>query len=623
MDMPPGSAAGAWKPKSQAQLAKWGSVQRHTLTVRARTLDPAYDAQIPSRAALTVRAPNARRKFAPGPSELQQRDAAERRAGAAAAAASSSARAAEAAAPTRSLDGFMLLEACHVEFPDEARRADLSGCGVGGVSAEDMPYFSNLSYLDLGDNAAPLEPLGDLPALRELRFHCNLVRSLRGPLLGFAALEVLDLSFNALEPAAVAELAELPCLRELDLTRNGLQDVPPEIARCERLEVLVLESNRLHDVATLALLATVPRLKLLNVAHNQFTAVPEVGQGVGRGGPPGGGQGGDSGDGLAQPWAMLEELNLACNFIAREDDIGALVSMPRLQLAVLYGNPLTEYCDPGGSNPLLDVPDARPGAGSGQQQRITTITVEPALEKRRPARGTYTFQMAKVGVDAVPSAARFRDAGNAALRSSSSSSSFAAAAPRRGQAPPAAAAAAPPAPEEADTSTVFLTGMDDGGGADEGQVPGFPDGGDSGVYRPSERELVPGAVFNAPLTRPREGRKAAGAGKDPAALRRALNGLRASLNAPPSSDALLDRSANRVDRPTELQRIRQRKRRPFVPKRLGAAARSSALSDLESALDGINARMTLAERDAGSAMNADSNMSELVNSCERVVDALG
>jgi Leucine-rich repeat (LRR) protein len=613
MDMPPGSAAGAWKPKSQAQLAKWGSVQRHTLTVRARTLDPAYDAQIPSRAALTVRAPNARRKFAPGPSELQQRDAAERRAAAGAAAASSAARAAEAAAPTRSLDGFMLLEACHVEFPDEARRADLSGCGVGGVSAEDMPYFSNLSYLDLGDNAAPLEPLGELPALRELRFHCNLVRSLRGPLLGFAALEVLDLSFNALEPAAVAELAELPCLRELDLTRNGLQDVPPEIARCERLEVLVLESNRLHDVATLALLATVPRLKLLNVAHNQFTAVPAVVGG------PGGGQGGDGGDGPAQPWAMLEELNLACNFIAREDDIGALVSMARLQLAVLYGNPLTEYCDPDAS-PLLDVPDARPGRAG--QQRITTITVEPALEKRRPARGTYTFQMARVGAGVVPSAAHFRDAGNAALRSSSSSS-FAAAAPRRGQALPAAAAAAPPAPEEADTSTVFLTGMDDGGD-DEGQVPtaGFPDGGDSGVYRPSERELVPGAVFNAPLTRPQEGRKAAG-GKDPAALRRALNGLRASLNAPPSSDALLDRSASRVDRPTELQRIRQRKRRPFVPKRLGAAARSSALSDLESALDSINARMTLAERDAGSAMNADSNMSELVNSCERVVDALG
>ena len=72
-----------------------------------------------------------------------------------------------------------------------------------------------------------------------------------------------------------------------------------------------------------------------------------------------------------------------------------------------------------------------------------------------------------------------------------------------------------------------------------------------------------------------------------------------------------------------VARVRQRKRRPFVPKRLGAAARSTALKDLESALDGINARMTLAERDAGSAMNADSNMSELVNSCERVVDALG
>ena len=38
---------GAWKPKSKAQLDKWDSVQRNTLTVRARNVDPVWDAAAP------------------------------------------------------------------------------------------------------------------------------------------------------------------------------------------------------------------------------------------------------------------------------------------------------------------------------------------------------------------------------------------------------------------------------------------------------------------------------------------------------------------------------------------------------------------------------------------------
>ena len=52
----------------------------------------------------------------------------------------------------------------------------------GAGATEDLPYFSNLAYLDLGINAAPLEPLGALPALRELRMHCNRLRTLEAPL---------------------------------------------------------------------------------------------------------------------------------------------------------------------------------------------------------------------------------------------------------------------------------------------------------------------------------------------------------------------------------------------------------------------------------------------------------
>ena len=177
---------------------------------------------------------------------------------------------------------------CRVEFPDEARRADLSSSAIGAAATEDLPYFSNLAYLDLGINAAPLEPLGALPALRELRMHCNRLRTLEAPLAGFEALEVLGLSYNALEPAAVAALGLLPRLRELDLSRNELEGVPDGAVGAaggghgggmaalgfRRLEVLALGSNRLQGDRVLGQLGTLPRLRLLSLERNFFTGVP-------------------------------------------------------------------------------------------------------------------------------------------------------------------------------------------------------------------------------------------------------------------------------------------------------------------------------------------------------------
>eukprot|EP00946_MAST-07B_sp_MAST-7B-sp1_P002016 g2016.t1 len=109
-------------------------------------------------AAATIPAPElvtqrGRRHFAPRlpPTWLQRRskdngDSAARdpAAGTAAAAAA----AAAVAHTARILDGFMLLDACGVEFPDEASRADVQEEGLSDAITEDLSYFTNLVYLN-------------------------------------------------------------------------------------------------------------------------------------------------------------------------------------------------------------------------------------------------------------------------------------------------------------------------------------------------------------------------------------------------------------------------------------------------------------------------------------------
>ena len=87
----------------------------------------------------------------------------------------------------------MLLETCRVEDPEEAERAVLEGCSISAVVGEDLPFFTRLTHLDLGDNAVQLEGLAYLPALQELHLDCNGLTDLACPPGGFPRLEVLNL----------------------------------------------------------------------------------------------------------------------------------------------------------------------------------------------------------------------------------------------------------------------------------------------------------------------------------------------------------------------------------------------------------------------------------------------
>ena len=144
--------------------------------------------------------------------------------------------------PAVVLDGFVL-STCRVEDPEEAQKAVLEGAGISAVVTEDLPFFTKLTHLDLGDNHVQLESLGYLPQLQELHLDCNGLRSLTVPVGGFPNLEVLNLSFNGVSAAAIVALAEIPRLRDLDLSHNELSALPASLARFGSLESLNLEHN--------------------------------------------------------------------------------------------------------------------------------------------------------------------------------------------------------------------------------------------------------------------------------------------------------------------------------------------------------------------------------------------
>lgn len=167
----------------------------------------------------------------------------------------------------KQLDGFMLMDACGCDLPDEGRGADVSGRGLVSVVREDMSFFVRLQVVDAGDNSLPFDSFVDLPRLDELRLPCNSIRDIDVPASlgqqhyphqqqqqlggpsknGYIELRRLDLSYNRLSGDALSALTRLPSLTELDLTCNGLTDLPEAMGRFPRLQKLSLERNQLES----------------------------------------------------------------------------------------------------------------------------------------------------------------------------------------------------------------------------------------------------------------------------------------------------------------------------------------------------------------------------------------
>ena len=567
--------------------------------------------------------------------------------------------------PPRVLDGFLLLEACGVEFPDEASRAELQEMGLTGATAEDMKFFSNLVYVDVGDNTIPFECLGPLPALEELHIHCNMIKKISS-VKGFPRLEILDLSYNKITKDSVSKLMKLPLLRVLDLTCNSLNSLPPMMTDFKTLEVLSLERNRLEREETLLALSSCPNLRELNLSHNFFRGVPASVTGSATRSGAGG-------------FRLLEWLNLAHNYVSREEDIMSLTECPRLTQVILYGNPITM---PGSKNSFApNIPGSKKSSRGGasaaarsainsaaQKSRISSsristplpmpllekaaqdgrvlnfVTEAPNLRKRTPASGAYaSFKITTIKEPILPTNAQWKEAGNKTLFDKDvdfSEEIFG-----KDSDDPQQEKPSEKVEEKVNGSDrtlkeptgLFMTEADIG---DE-----EPDAGEYGeeihdlIDEGMDELVMPGGLLQNSIVV-----NDTSNGGDPAKLRTALSNLRYALKHPLVADDNLGKPAHYMQHTTATQaqvkpripyrghsKARSRKPRKYSPKtgslprgkqpEYGVSATNPALANIEYVLDRMNARVSEVENDLGLAEEGDKTMASLIHMVNGVMQS--
>jgi Leucine-rich repeat (LRR) protein len=220
------------------------------------------------------------------------------------------------------LDGFVLLAASGMEFPDEARVANVVGKGLTTVVTEDLEYFNNLVFLDVSENALDPSSFYNLSSLIELRMAANnIVRIPQTLGEGFRNLQYLDMGYNALDSFALISLTLLPNLREVDLSGNNITDLPTQLSSFPALEKIVLDNNKIKDRSVFVTLGKIHNIREVSLAYNFIDAVPEY----------------VCVDGF---FRVLEFLDLSFNYIGNEEDIMCVPRILRLETLIIYGNPL-------------------------------------------------------------------------------------------------------------------------------------------------------------------------------------------------------------------------------------------------------------------------------------------
>eukprot|EP00755_Sulcionema_specki_P005952 Sspe_Gene.34182::Locus_16630_Transcript_1_1_Confidence_1.000_Length_1915::g.34182::m.34182 len=219
----------------------------------------------------------------------------------------------------RVLDGFFLLEACHVEDPEDAVEAVVANSSLTGVVPDDLSFFTSLEFLDIGENQVEFAELSNLTNLEELHMHCCLLHQISVPEGSFLKLETLNVSFNSLSEGVFTNLSKLPSLVRLDLSCNNLKTLPEDMSGLVNLQQLALEGNELSSESTFHSLGSLGRLREVNLNRNKLSKVPKL--------LPGG-------------FPALEILGLAaCDFHFFED-LYSLTEYKALRRVVLWGNPI-------------------------------------------------------------------------------------------------------------------------------------------------------------------------------------------------------------------------------------------------------------------------------------------
>ncbi len=173
----------------------------------------------------------------------------------------------------RILDGFALLESSGLGFPEDSRKACLTGMGYSSVVEEDLLFFIGLVYLDVSDNLFDFNSFEKLPRLKELRIVCNNIEEI-GDITGYQSLRSLDISYNKLTQESVLALSMIQNLQELDLSGNNLMTLPSQLELFCNLERLALEHNKLSGNEIFLDLSRIPRLRELDLAFNMLSCIP-------------------------------------------------------------------------------------------------------------------------------------------------------------------------------------------------------------------------------------------------------------------------------------------------------------------------------------------------------------
>ncbi|CAH8826335.1 unnamed protein product [Trichobilharzia szidati] len=180
----------------------------------------------------------------------------------------------------------ILLKRGSVQDPTRLFEVDVSAMGLENIETDLHNKFSSLRKITASDNAFSFDIFKHFSILSQLDLSLNQMSRLLPYSGGFKYLQNLNLSYNFLEPSDVEQLGYLPSLRILYLCGNDLRRLPPDFAesgiteegdiiyKFEKLEVLHLDDNKLSDAQDFASLATLPRLKFLNLSNNKFHTVP-------------------------------------------------------------------------------------------------------------------------------------------------------------------------------------------------------------------------------------------------------------------------------------------------------------------------------------------------------------
>lgn len=166
------------------------------------------------------------------------------------------------------------------KFPEAL--ADLPSLKNLSIMANQIPDFNGLNpkwecveYLNLSRNS--FRQLADNATawtnLRELKMSRNFLNFLpQGIEETWLSLEHLNLSWNVLQPAAIAQTVKIASLRSLGLCNNNIRSLPEDLSALQHLEHLDLSFNLLTQLPES--LFELPNLKTLKLKGNLLVRDP-------------------------------------------------------------------------------------------------------------------------------------------------------------------------------------------------------------------------------------------------------------------------------------------------------------------------------------------------------------